>query len=216
MAACRGCKVLFDGTVDTRAFLEQKPRSLSGAERELLRTAYTQYLMAPGCADDDGNPLMDPRAIGTAQDPGRVDAVLDGAFTHPGRKQTLIAFVAGHCGSDGSDSPRPVEHLATLIEGNQLLRTLVGKDWERLRAVDLDSDHVSEIVAWSRNTKFVGGGSWLEVVSYAGGPERFLGYFASNDDSCGQVLHLAYGRDRADHGLCFLAEYPEIPCPPAR
>jgi hypothetical protein len=88
--ACRGCKVLFDGTVDMQNFLQQKPRSLSGTEQELLRTAYTQYLNAPGCAHEDGNPLMDPRAIGTAQDPGRVDAVLDGAFTHPGRKQTLI------------------------------------------------------------------------------------------------------------------------------
>jgi hypothetical protein len=63
MAACRGCNVLFDGTVDTRAFLEQKPRSLAGAERELLRTAYTQYLKAPGCADEDGNPLMETRAV---------------------------------------------------------------------------------------------------------------------------------------------------------
>jgi len=214
---CPHCKVLFDGTADTRAFLEQKPRSLSETERELLLTAYTQYLNAHGCAHQDGNPLMDPRAIGTAQDPGQVDAVLDGAFTQPGRKQTLIAFFAGHCGSDGSDNPGPVEHLAILIEGKKLLRTRVVDNWERLRAVDLDSDHVSEVVTWSSNTRFVGGGSWLEVVSYAGSSERSLGRFASNDNSCGEhVLHLSYGRDRADHGLCFLAEYPEIRCLPAR
>jgi len=213
--ACRQCKGLFDGTVDTQAFLEQKPRSLSGTEQALLRTAYAQYLNAPGCAREDGNPLMDPRAIGTAQDPGRVDAVLDGALTHPGRKQTLIAFFAGHCGSDGSDSPRPVEHLAILIEGKKLLQTRVGKDWERFRAVDLDSDHVSEVLTWSHETRFVGGGSWLEVVSFAGGAERSLGWFDSNDESCGaHVLHLSYGHDRADHALCFQAEYPEIPCLP--
>jgi len=215
--ACRNCKVLFDGTVDGQAFLEQKPRSLSEPERELLRTAYTQYLNAPGCAQEDGNPLMDPRALGTPQDPGRIDAVLDGAFTHPGRKQTLIAFFAGHCGSDGSNSPRALEHLAILIEGKKLLRTRVREDWDRLGAVDLDGDHVSEVVAWSRNTRFVEGGSWLEVVSYAGGSERSLGWFDSNDKSCGEhVLHLSYGRAPADHALCFSAEYPQVSCPPAR
>jgi alpha-tubulin suppressor-like RCC1 family protein len=213
--ACRQCKVLFDGTVDRQALLEQKPRSLSATEQELLRTAYTQYLNAPACAHEDGSPLMDPRAIGTAQDPGRVDAVLDGAFTHPGRKQTLIAFFAGHCGSDGKGKPGSVEHLTILVEGKELLRTRVGNDWERLRAVDLDRDHVSEVVAWSHETRFVPGGSWLEVVSFAGGSERFLGWFASNDNSCGeQVLHLSYGHDRADHRLCFLAKYLQIPCAP--
>ncbi|MES1186955.1 MAG: hypothetical protein ABUL60_24285 [Myxococcales bacterium] len=215
--SCRQCKVLFDGTVDTRAFLEQKPRSLSDTEQDLVRTAYTQYLNAPGCAHADGSPWMDPRAIGTAQDPGRVDAVLDGSFTHLGRKQTLIAFFAGHCGSDGSDSPGPVEHLAILIEGKKLLRTRVGKDWERFRAADLDGDHVSEVLAWSHETRFVDGGSWLEVVSFAGGSQRILGWFDSNDESCGEhVLHLTYGHDRPDHALCFQAEYPEIPCPPTR
>ncbi|HKO50123.1 MAG TPA: hypothetical protein VJV79_20475 [Polyangiaceae bacterium] len=214
--ACRQCKVLFDGTVATRAFLEQKPRSLSPTEQELLRIAYTQYLNAPGCAHQDGNPWMDPRAIGTAQDPGRVDAVLDGAFTHPGRKQTLIAFFAGHCGSDGSRSVESVEHLAILIEGKKLLRTRVGRDWVRLRAVDLDSDRISEVLTWSSETRFIGVGSWLEVVSFAGRSERFLGWFNSSDDSCGaDVLHLSYGRDPADHGLCFLAQYLQVPCPPA-
>ncbi|HET7540189.1 MAG TPA: hypothetical protein VFK05_09965 [Polyangiaceae bacterium] len=214
---CLHCKVLFDGALDNRALLEQTPRSLSETERELLRSAYTQYLNAPGCAHEDGKPLMDPRAIGTAQDPGRVDAVLDGAFTHPWRKQTLIAFTAGHCGWEGSDSPGPIEHLAILIEGKKLLGTHVRDDWDRLRAVDLDGDHISEVMAWSINTRFAGGGSWLELVSYAGGSERSLGWFDTNEDSCGEhILRLSYGRDRAAHAPCFRAEYPEIACPPPR
>lgn len=214
---CRGCKTLFDTSVLHRS----KPRKLNETERLLLRRAYTQYLKSPANAAYDAKPEMDPAAIGSAQDEGFIADVLDGSFTAPGRTQTLILFSFPPL-PFGVFSPRGGERLVILIEGQELLGTMVGKRDDRLFGVDLEGDGTTEVMALAANTQTSDGdNTWIDLRSYQAGVERLLANFSVDFNSCRGSwgprhvsYQVSYRFSAREQSLCFLSRQRELGCRP--
>lgn len=216
--SCTGCKPLFDQAVfNQRRAL--KPRRLAAGERAILRRAYEQYLRSKECAASDGRPSMDPRAIGTAQDVARVLDVLDGAFSEPGRAETLMLSYVGVCGSE-PNLPARGERLLVLARGPELLAATVGTSGDRLVAVDLEGDGRAEVVTWSLDDKSADADSaWIDLRSHGPGQERWLGRFMTEFNSCGRYQNqrssyrISYRVESSGGAPCFLAEERTIACP---
>jgi alpha-tubulin suppressor-like RCC1 family protein len=212
--SCPGCRTLFDASMLRRS----KPRSLNESERLLLRRAYTQYLKSPARAAYDAKPMMDPAAIGTAQDDGHIADVLDGSFSAPRRAQTLILFSFRK--PRAAVFPSREEGLVVLIEGQQILGTVVGTRDDRLFAVDLEGDGTTEVMALGSNTQSTDSDStWIDLRSYQAGVERMIGRFSVDDNSCGSSwgnqhwsYHTSYRFSAKEGALCFLSRPRALGC----
>lgn len=224
-ARCPQCKVLFDGARSLRALADSKPRPLSENERASFNTAYRQYLESPDCLAYDGAPDMDPRAIGSAQDPARVNAVVDAAFSAPGRAQTLVVAWVGKCGSRLQHAlPHdPGESLAVLLEPGGLISSTVVRGWDHALARDLDTDGMAEVVGFTRYTGRAqqADETVLEVLSYAGGKQRPLAFLSAEQDDCDEhgthaVSRITYGPGAKNGTLCFHSKQLSLACPNGR
>jgi Regulator of chromosome condensation (RCC1) repeat len=194
--SCQDCKLVFDGARSLHAARQAKPRRLSARERALFGTAYRQYLESSICLGYDHAPEMEFRAIGSAQDPARVHAVLDAAFTAPGRAQTLIVATVDICGGDAA---RFVwgRSLAILLEKDELVSISLLFGWDRAWARDLNGDGISELVGLMRSSVFTsdfGDLTVLQVARYAGGQWHPLASVDADTMAAGTARTTAAGR----------------------
>lgn len=219
------CRALFDGR-SLRVALETKPRRLSVRELSRYKAAYRQYLESAACLADDGAPYMDFRAIGSAQDPARVTAIVDAALTAPGRVQTMIVAFVGECAGEADDSSKRGKSLAILLENGELVSTTVQNGWDdgwrAAWARDLDGDGVAEVIGLARDGRDSNTGaiSFLEVFTYAGGQAKQLAELDVDRDECAQrgqrtSFELRYGREAhpGSSSLCFQIREHARACP---
>ncbi|HET7538262.1 MAG TPA: hypothetical protein VFK05_00270 [Polyangiaceae bacterium] len=215
--SCPGCQLLFDGARSQRTMQNLKPRPLSEAERALFAIAYRQYLESPICLDYDRAPALDYRAIFSAQDPARVRAVLDAAFSAPGRKQTLIVATVDDCGIGPGVWGRS---LSVLLERGELVSINVLFGWDRAWARDLNGDGVAELIGLKRrlvNSDF-GDITTLQVASYTGWAARSLAEIEAEADGCAyRQPHTSWqiwaARGSTDGALCLRSRESELSCP---
>lgn len=214
---CTGCRTLYDSTKHPKS----APVSLTAGERAQVLEVYRQYVTSDHCLADEIH--LDPLALGSAQDPGRVFDVLAGAFTEPNRKQKLVLFFAGHCGE-------PVGHaggarLRILLENESALHASFDESTASLAGIDLDNDRRTELVAWGGEAWQGSSSSWLAVYSYAGGVQTLLADFPELDSNdCwsagpeGQNIEskVLYHSDPASHSVCFLKRTRTSACPKHR
>lgn len=221
--SCSECKLVFDGARSLHAARQAKPRRLSAREQLLFGTAYRQYLESSICLSYDQAPQMDFRAIGSAQDPARVHAVLDAAFTAPGRAQTLIVATVDNCGGEAA---RFVwgRSLAILLEKDELVSISLLFGWDRAWARDLNGDGISELVGLMRSsviTSDFGDLTVLQVASYAGGQGHLLASVDADIDRCGfggfGEAHSSWqiwsARGEKAGALCFRSRESSLACP---
>jgi alpha-tubulin suppressor-like RCC1 family protein len=221
--SCLDCKLVLDGARSLRAARQAKPRRLSAREQALFRTAYRQYLESSICLGYDQAPQMDFRAIGSAQDPARVHAVLDAAFTAPGRAQTLIVATVDNCGGEAARFVW-ARSLAILLEKDELVSISLLFGWDRAWARDLNGDGISELVGLMRSsliTSDLGDHTELQVASYAGGQEHPLASVDADMDGCmfgnaHSSWQIWSARGEKDGALCFRSRQSSLACPKAR
>lgn len=213
---CAGCRVLYDSSKTPK----HDAASLTERENARVREVYRQYINSDRCLADERH--LDPLAIGSAQDNGRVSDVLAGAFTEPGRKQKLVLFFAGHCGELGSHAENWGQRLLILLENETVLRASVDPSTSSLFAVDLDNDGRSELVTWGGWAGGGGQSSWLAVQSYAGGVQTLLADFPELDSSScspgmddGEQVHatVSYRWNAATRAMCFQVRKRTAACP---
>lgn len=203
---CAGCRSLYDSSNPPK----HDAAPLTEQESARVLDVYKQYINSDRCLSDERH--LDPLAIGSAQDNGRVSDVLAGAFTEAGRKQKLVLFFAGHCGELGSHSENWGERLLILLENQTARRASVEPSTSSLAALDLNNDGRSELVTWGG---WAGGGghrSWLAVKSYAGGVQTLWATFPELDSSTcspgnpdGQQINakVLYRWSAATQAVCF-------------
>jgi hypothetical protein len=217
--SCPDCKLVFDGARSLRAARQAKPRRLSAREQALFASAYRQYLESSMCLGYDHAPEMDFRAIGSAQDPAQLNAVLDGAFTAPARAQTLILATVDNCGGEAA---RFVwgRSLAILLEKNELVSISLLFGWDRAWATDLNGDGISELLGLMRSSEITtdsGDLTVLQVASYAGGQEHPLASVEADIDRCAfgephSSWQIWLARGEKDGALCFRSRESSLAC----
>ena len=214
--ACAGCRTLYDSS---------KPRkpdtaSLTSGETARVLEVYKQYITSDRCLADERH--LDPLALGSAQDQGRVSNVVAGSFTEPDHKQKLVLFFAGHCGELGIHAENWGQGLLILLENEAVLRSSVDPSTLSLFAVDIDGDGRTELLTWGG---WAGGGghySWFGLHSYAGGVQTSLADFPNIDsDTCSPATpdgehvdtKILYRSDPATHTVCFQKRTHTTACP---
>lgn len=214
---CVGCRSLYDSLKPAKS-----PRvSLTAVESARVLEVYEQYINSDRCLDDERH--LDPLAIGSAQDNGRVSDVVAGAFTEAGRKQKLVLFFAGHCGELGFHVENWGERILILLENETVLRASLDPSTSSLRTVDIDQDGRTELVTWGGWAGGGGQSSWLTVQSYAGGARTSLAEFPELDSSTcspnipdGEEIDakVLYRWNAATRTACFQVRTRTTPCPP--
>jgi hypothetical protein len=146
--------------------------------------------------------------------------VLDGSFTDGGRRQTLVLFLAGHCGTQGFHSENYGERLVVLIENDARLATFVDDTAPSgLYKIDLNHDGTDEVLAWGGFTGAGGSSEWVELQSYAGTRPRTLGQFETGENACDfaardYTASIVRGRwDAKASSPCFLQRKFTLRCP---
>ncbi len=214
--ACTGCRTLYDSLKP----LKHNAASLTSTENASILKVYEQYINSDRCLADERH--LDPLAIGSAQDIGRVSDVLAGSFTEPGRKQKLVLFFAGHCGELGSHAEHWGQRLLILLENEAVLRASVDLSTSSLFSVDVDNDGRTEFVTWGGWAGGGGQSSWLTVQSYAGGAQTLLANFPDVDSStCSPGIpdgeqvdaKVLYRWNAATHAVCFQERKRTAACP---
>ena len=221
---CTGCKTLSDPARFGQRKRNTIHRGLTASERANLHQAYVRYLSSPGCTGIDGRPQMDPAVIGTAQDLGRTIDVLDGSFTQKGAKQTIVLFFAGLCGRVRNDVPDPGQRLLVLMEGGQLLSTNVEVFGDRLAAIDLEEDGISEVILSASDTTMAWGDQYSIILySYASGHPRRIAAFQTDSNSCRNPncgahweTSVLYRYNPNENSLCFETKARQRNCPGTR
>lgn len=213
---CAGCRPLYDSSRPPR----HDGASLTERESARVLEVYKQYINSDHCLADERH--LDPLAVGSAQDNGRVSDVLAGAFTEPGRKQKLVLFFTGHCGEMGFHSENWGERLLILLENETVLRASVDLSTSSLFAVDIDNDGRNEFITWGGRSGGGGQSAWLAVQSYAGGTQTVLADFPQVDASTCSLgtpdeeqvnTKVFYRWNAATRAVCFQARQRTAACP---
>jgi hypothetical protein len=215
--ACAGCKVL----LSSGGKLREASRPLRDVEQAAIDSYFYSYLQSDECLADERR--LDVSAIGTRDDVSSVKMVVDGAFTAPGAKQTVVTFFVGHCGLLGYHSEHYGATFALVFEQHKLITA--GADGPtlaiQLEAIDLDGDGVSELVELTAD---YGSGhlfSAAEVWSLLGGNFQSLAAFRLSSQNClvpeGEYFEsdLLTRWDEQRRALCFGTRRRDIPCPRA-
>ncbi|HEY5959522.1 MAG TPA: hypothetical protein VIV60_23355, partial [Polyangiaceae bacterium] len=147
-APCTGCKVLYDPEKFGMHSLVAKPRELSATERMLVRSAYEQYLASDECVRLNGAQQNSNGTVAARATRRRILDVLDGAFTGPKLRQTLVLVDVGNCGNDTESTISTGQRLLILVQEGKALNTLVDDDGERLWSIDMQNDGIEEVIAW--------------------------------------------------------------------
>lgn len=213
---CEGCRWLYDSASFD---LNTPPPSLSTREQALVRAVYAQYLASDVCRADEVR--LDPKAIGSKDDAGRLSDALAGSFSGKGRQQKLVLFFAGHCGQMGFHAENWGQRLLILLEKGRVLGVFMDEQTSLLRKVDIDADGMDEIVAWGGWTGHGDSYSWVRLLTLAGGVRLNLGDFTELDvNSCGMDRETSrhestvrYRFDPAAGSVCFSIHDREQACP---
>lgn len=212
---CEGCGWLYDSASFD---LSTPPASLSTREQALVRAVYAQYLASDVCTSDQVR--LDPKAIGSKDDVGRLSDVLAGSFSGKGRQQKLVLFFAGHCGKLGFHAENWGQRLLILFEKGRVQNIFVDDQTSLLRKVDMDADGMDEIVAWGAWTGNGGSYSWVRLMTLAGGVRLNMGDFTELDvDACAmdpETSHhestVRYRFEPAAGSVCFFVDDRERAC----
>lgn len=213
---CTGCSVLFDSRAPIR-----RDRALSAREKRLVREAFVEHLTTGRCATDPERLPVDK--IGSKEDSSYLLGVVDGSFTAPGRRQTLIGFVAGECGRPGFHAGNWGAHLTLLLDNGARLATFPDDDDApiRFKRVRVMPGAVDQVLALSFVTGAGGSRESISLRSYADAKLLTLGRFDTASESCsfgGTTANQSITRYRWDASaetLCFGQAQREEPCPPA-
>lgn len=213
---CDGCRWLYDSSSFD---LDAPPAGLSTREQALVRAIYAQYLASDVCTSDEVR--LQPTAIGSKDDVGRLSDVLAGSFSGKGRQQKLVLFFAGHCGQLGFHAENWGQRLLILLEKGRVLSIFIDEQTSLLRKVDVDADGMDEIVAWGAWTGTGGSYAWVRLLTLAGGVRLNLGDFTELDvDSCAMDPETSrhestvrYRFDPAAGSVCFFLQDREQACP---
>jgi hypothetical protein len=198
--------------------LHASSRSLKAGEEAALDAFFRSYLQSEECRADPQH--LELTSIGSGDDVSSVKAILDGAFTGPGAKQSLMAFFVGHCGVLGAHSERYGKTFVMLFQDGHLIGHTEKGPTAMSQAVDLDHDGVSEVLEsradYGSGTLFVEAAAW----SYLAGEPRTLASFELSLQSCnlgGEHYEstLLTRWDQRRNAICFLARRREIGCPAA-
>jgi hypothetical protein len=156
-------------------------------------------------------------------DVSSVKMVVDGAFTEPGAKQTVVTFFAGHCGLLGYHSEHYGTTFVLVFEQHKLITAGTNGPTLgiQLDAIDLDGDGISELVEltadYASGTLF----SAAEVWSLAGGSFQSLATFSLSTQNClipdGEYFEsdLLMRWDEQRRALCFGTRRRDLACPRA-
>ncbi len=198
--------------------LKGSMRSLEKAELDALIAFNRDYLFSETCKAER------KRQEGE-QAPGSGSYekfVVDGAFTKPFAKQTLVTFFVGNCGLTASHSENWGKTFALIFEGGRIVDVSTDGPTQgyALLAIDFDHDGLSEVVEYTGDyaagTTFSGADVW----SYRGGRPHSVATFELFSDSCTMphgehyesTLHARW--DQSSNKLCFLARRRDLTCPP--
>ncbi len=197
--------------------LQDWSRSLVPSEEALVDAFFLDYLKSPACLADYQH--LETSAVGSGDDASMVKMAVDGSFTQPNKKQTLVLFFAGHCGVLGSHAERYGVTFELLLEGGRLIGSgSEGLFGAQLQPIDLDQDGLTELVEltadYGSGTTFTEAAIW----SYRDGQPKTLVTFELSLDSCNlQGEHyeatLLARWDQPRNALCFLTKRRDIGCP---
>jgi hypothetical protein len=212
---CQGCTVLTHSDAK-----HVNSRRLTAAETALLDEVFRNYLLSADCLAERAHGELPPLAnlrkyISTP------NAVVDGAFTAAGRKQTLVIFFLGHCGVLGHHSEHYGSSVLVLMEaGKVVMVTENGPTTAiELLPIDLENDGVTELLAVSADYASGSTFSEAELWSVANGMTS-LARFELSRQSC-QVGEPEYFEstlltrwDPQTKRRCLLQRRRELQCPP--
>ena len=196
-------------------------RSATAAESELLAPIFHAYLRSPECLADEQR--VDADEIGkSVTDVSETKLVVDGAFTAPRRRQTLVTFFMGHCGVMGVHAEHYGKTVLVLLEAGSAIQVSEDgpTDGSYAMPIDIENDGMNELLVesgdYGSGTLF----SSTELWSFAGGSTESLAHFDMSFSACflpdadNFESELLARRDPHNKTLCFLQRRREIHCPP--
>lgn len=210
---CTGCTTLVD---PVKGNLKGHDRSLGKEELDELIAFNRDYLSSEACKAERERLGAD----GMPGDGSSEKFVVDGAFTEPLAKQTLVSFFVGSCGMRASHSENWGTTFALIIEGGKIISVstegpTLGYE---LLAIDFNRDGLSEVVEYTGDYAAGANFSAARIWSYRGGHAHTWKTFDLSNQNCivpdGENYEsaLLVRWEPSRNVLCFLTRRRNLPC----